>query len=155
MQTKKKSQNAQIIRESKVKVVPIQDISHHWTFHKHVTKVTCPTNFLRTTTTPLCFAFISAKHRRRCFQKFWPSKARRNCPFDVFDVFLRRNENGDPPPFFFFTGVLNSLWLREKYIFRRNKPGIRDFIILIWMMWDSAFGGSSLYWKIFDSSVFF
>jgi len=149
MQTKKKSQNAQIIRESKVKVAPIQDISHHRTFHKHVTKVTCPTNFLRATTNPLCFAFFSAKHRWRCFQKFWPSKPSRNCPFDVF---FRRNENGDPP---FFTGVLNSLWLKEKYIFRRNKPGNRYFIILIWMMWDSAFGATSLYWKIFDSSVFF
>ena len=29
MQIKKKSKKAQIIRESKVKVVPIQDISHH------------------------------------------------------------------------------------------------------------------------------
>ena len=34
-------------KESQVIVAPIQDISHYWTFHKNVTKVTCPTNFLK------------------------------------------------------------------------------------------------------------
>ena len=60
---KKKSQNAQIKRESQVKVAPIQDISHQWTFHKNVIpKWLAQLTFLRAIPTPLCLALIFAKH---------------------------------------------------------------------------------------------